>query len=302
MKIFNVQNCRPVLFLLLSVLSACDSQEKKVSGEASQVKNDPNEIFSYYSEPETKMVYSESVSDSFKIFTSLPNEYNSDTTSTYPLILVLDANAYFESVVAELKLSTLTQGQPKSIVVGIGYKNFWAMDSLRNRDYTYPIAPPEDEFVVSGGAEKFKNFIDNELLTKSTKQYRVNKNQVILMGHSLGGYFVLYHMFNSFEESEYSINNYISVSPSLSYVNQYVLKLEKKLRELKKPLPVKLYVSTGSLEQSEKYENLFLKLKTQMESSHYDSANLKFVEFGNFEHMDSAMPGFMKGLVFVFEK
>lgn len=39
-----------------------------------------------------------------------------------------------------------------------------------------------------------------------------------------------------------------------------------------------------------------------MEASRYHSAKLKFVEFGNFEHLDSAMPGFMKGLVFTFEK
>lgn len=39
-----------------------------------------------------------------------------------------------------------------------------------------------------------------------------------------------------------------------------------------------------------------------MEASHYESANVKFVEFGSFDHMGSAMPGFMKGLVFAFEK
>jgi predicted alpha/beta superfamily hydrolase len=302
MKILLILRSSTILFLLFFILSACDVNKTEASKAVIADKVDPNEIFGYYSDPETEMIYSRSVSDSFKIFTSLPSEYNNDTISTYPLLMVLDANGYFESVVAELKMNTLTQGQPKSIVVGIGYKNFWAMDSLRNRDYTYPVAPPEDEFAVSGGGDKFAHFINDELLEMITKQYRVNKDQVVLMGHSLGGYFVLYHMLSSFEKGAYPISRYISVSPSLSYHNQYLLSEEKKIGASKKLLPVKLYVSTGSLEQSPEYENLFLKLKNQMEASHYDSAKLKFVEFGNFEHMDSAMPGFMKGLVFAFEK
>src|SRR3977135_518588 len=118
------------------ILGACHQDQDRIQKPLTR-EREPKEIFGCYSPPKIKMIYSEFVSDSFKIFTSLPQKYNNDTLSTYPLILVLDANGYFESIVAELKLGTLTHDFPKSILIGIGYRNFWAMDSLRDRDYTY---------------------------------------------------------------------------------------------------------------------------------------------------------------------
>jgi len=284
------------------ILGACRQDQGRIQ-ERMTGDREPNEIFGFYSPPETKMIYSKYVSDTFKIFTSLPQKYNSDSLSTYPLILVLDANGYLESIVAELKLGTLTQDFPKSIVIGIGYRDFWTMDSLRNRDYTYPAALPEDSFNVSGGAQKFKKFINLELLPKITAEYRVNEKQIILLGHSLGGYFVLYYMLDSLENGEFKITNFISASPSLSYGNRYLLNLEKKLSSSKHKLPVRLYLSVGSLERDTlQNENVFLDFKTQLEAHHYQGTQLKSVEFGNFDHMDAAMPGFMKGFVFLFEK
>ncbi len=295
-------NRSTILFSLFFVLFACNLKERRIPKSTLPEKDDLNEIFGYYSEPKAEMVYSEFVSDSFKVLKSLPSEYYQDTASTYPLLIVLDANAYFESVVAELKLSTLTQGLPKAIVVGIGYKGFWAMDSLRDRDFTHPRALPEDSFRISGGAEKFKRFIDDELLPKVLNQFRVSQKQIVLMGHSLGGYFVLYYMFDSLEKGEYKVGNYISVSPALAYHNKYLLSLEWELSLSARALPLKLYVSTGSAEHESNQENLFSTLKTQFERSRYKEAKVKFVEFGNFDHMDAAMPGFMKGLIFVFEE
>lgn len=295
-----IRSC--IFIFMFFVLLACDVKKQRNPEPSVSLMDNPNEIFGYYSEPKAEMMYSGIVSDSFQIFTSLPGEYHKDTSSTYPLLLVLDANAYFESVVAESKLGMLTQGLPKALIVGIGYKGFWAMDSLRDRDYTYPKALPEDSFRISGGAEKFKRFIDEELLPRTLKQLRVNKNQIVLMGHSLGGYFVLYYMFNSLENGERLIGNYISASPALSYYNQYLLSLERKLSSTGGTLPFKLYVSSGSAEHEPNKENLFLRLKSELEGPGFKQAKVRFVEFGNFDHMDSAIPGFMKGLVFVFEE
>jgi len=54
----------------------------------------------------SKMIYSTSVQDSFRIYTSLP----SGDPSKSPLVILLDANAYFDPVVAEYNLGKLTQG------------------------------------------------------------------------------------------------------------------------------------------------------------------------------------------------
>jgi len=64
-----------------------------------------------------------------------------------------------------------------------------------------------------------------------------------------------------------------------------------------------MYLSMGSLDRdTTQAENVFLDFKNQLALHHYKGAKMKLQEFGNFEHMDAALPGFMKGLVFVFEK
>lgn len=305
-NIINYQNMikQSIIFFVFPgiILSACyQDHHKKLSSPT--VKREPMNIFDLYTNREPTMMYSAFVSDSFMIFSSLPQKYDPDSVAKYPLILVLDANGYFESVVAELKLGTLTQGFPPSIVIGIGYTDFWAMDSLRNRDYTYPIALPEDEFGISGGAQRFKKFINLELLPKLTREYHVDQDRIMLLGHSLGGYFVLYYMLDSFQDEEFKITSFIAASPSLWYNRRYLFDLEKKLRISKDTLPVKLYVSMGSLERdTTQKENAFMDLKTQLEAHHYPGSRFKFIEYGNFGHMEAAMPGFINGLVFSFEE
>ena len=124
----------------------------------------------------------------------------------------------------------------------------------------------------------------------------------IILGHSLGGYFVLYCLLNSLETDDFKIKKFIAARPSLSYNDKDLLK-ETRLMTFKKDLPGKLYVSMGSLDQdTTKNENIFLEFKNQIELGGHNGAKTKFVEYSNFEHMDAALPGFIKGLIFIFEK
>jgi predicted alpha/beta superfamily hydrolase len=289
-----------ILLVLTSIfLVACHYDRKDTKKGAAD--SELPDITHLYSTPSSKMVYSKSVSDSFKIFISLPELYGQDPTKKYPLILMLDANAYFEPVLSELKLGTLTQGYPKSIVIGIGYKNFGSMDSLRDRDYTYPAALAADSFNVSGGGQKFKRFIDQELLPYILADYKVDHSKIVLMGHSLGGYFSLYYLLDSIEKGESKITNFIAASPSLYYYNKYLLSLERKSTQ-KKSFTFQVYVSSGSLERdSTQRENLFLEFTDQLKALRANDDHIKYDEYSHFNHMDAAMPGFMKGLIFVFE-
>lgn len=235
---------------------------------------------------DSAMVYSTSVQDSFRIYSSAPSD-----TAKHPLIILLDANAYFDAVVAEYKLGKLTQGYPEAIIIGIGYKDFYTLDSLRARDYTFPVAVPQDSFAVSGGGVRFKQFIDNELISDLKKNYKIDETDVTLIGHSLGGYFVLYHMLESINQKKYPITNYIAASPSLHYHDYY---LNDKFNEVDSSL--KLYSSMGTREYDPAAtENKFLLFKKKMESL---SSNCRLEEYSNFDHMDAAIPGFMKGLTF----
>src|SRR5258706_4059927 len=200
--------------LLTTSLISCEHKEKSAVVEN---RSALTEFSDYYADPVSEKFYSHHVSDTFQVFTSLPKRYESDLTRKYPLILLLDGNGFIESLVSELKFNTYIGVVPKAVIVGIGYKDFATMDSLRGRDYTYPVGLPEYEFPISGGANNFKKFIDEELLVKLTTQYRIDLDKSVLCGHSLGGDFTFFYFFKLAEENLYSIKNIVFARPPLHY-------------------------------------------------------------------------------------
>ena len=288
---------RLILSLFLIPLISCNHNDHVVKGE---MKFGLTEFSDYYTEPTAEKMYSNSVSDTFRIFKSFPKDYDKDSTKKYPLIIILDGNAYIESVVAEMKFNAFIGMIPNAILIGVGYKDFPTMDSLRIRDYTFPIGLPEYEMTVSGGADKFKKFIDEELLLKLNQQYRVDLDKSVLCGHSLGGYFSLYYLFKSIEEDRYSIKNIVSASPSLHYNHRYIFDMEKNLKATEAPLRV--YISMGSEEMTDdESKGILDKFESQILKKKYIGLKLRKAEYTNFGHMDAAIPGFIKGLAYVFE-
>src|SRR5438105_7714894 len=116
-----------------------------------------------------------------------------------------------------------------SILVGIGYKSFQLMDSLRVRDYLFPKALPSDELITEGGGQNFKEYITHQLIPKIDSEYRTQKNKRALLGHSLGGYFVLYALLNQLENKTSDFNTFVAASPSLWYNNFYMKQLSENL-------------------------------------------------------------------------
>src|SRR5215211_6324115 len=112
----------------------------------------------------TFRMYSKNVSDSFTISVNLPNNYKEQQSEKYPVVYLLDANLYFDIIATTLNKYSDVGLAPSVILVGIGYRDFQTMDSLRNRDDTYPTAIQEYEMSVSGGADKFLSFIDKDLI------------------------------------------------------------------------------------------------------------------------------------------
>lgn len=282
----------------LLFLSACAPKEKMTTGGPRQPLT---EFSDNYSEPTAENIYSTHVGDTFKLFKSLPSGYSNDSTKRYPLILVLDGNAFFESTVSELKFNSFIGLIPKSIVVGIGYKDFPTMDSLRSRDYTYPTAIPEYEMLLSGGAEKFKNFIDKELIPQLAREYKIDIDRSVICGHSLGGYFTLFYGLKSLEENSFVIRNIVSASPSLHYNNKYLFEMAGNLKPSTAAL--RLYISMGSEDMADpESKGILTSFEKQVKSSNHQGLTMKTAEYTNFGHIDAAVPGFVKGLTFVFER
>jgi predicted alpha/beta superfamily hydrolase len=280
------------------ILISCGQNEKN-----NNVDNSLTEFSKYYSDPTSEKLYSQQVQDTFKLFKATPKGYSNDSTKEYPLIIILDANAFFESTVSELKFNSFIGLIPKSIVIGVGYKDFPTMDSLRSRDYTYPTAIPEYEMTLSGGADKFKRFVDEELIPKLTREYKIDIDRSVICGHSLGGYFTLYYGLKSIEENSFRIKNIVSASPSLHYNHRYLFEMERNFSKPTNDVPLNFYISMGSEDMADdESKGILDSFEKQISDRSYKGLRIKKAEYSNFGHIDAAVPGFIKGLTYSFEK
>ncbi len=163
----------------------------------------------------------------YKLYISLPKNYNS-TRHHYPIIYLLDADYSF-ALAKQIGEHLSDRNRIKeSILVGVAYSNTNSNDYKKNRtrDYTPSYAPSggygSDYQKYSGGAEKFFQFIHRELMPYLDKNYRVQNNSTFV-GHSFGGLFGVYLLITH----PYLFNNYIIVSPSLWYDNNFLLKMAR---------------------------------------------------------------------------
>jgi predicted alpha/beta superfamily hydrolase len=217
---------------------------------------------------------------------------------------VIDGNVYFDvfrTIVNNYCLYGLT---PEVILVGIGYKDVYQLDTLRDRDYTYPVAEAEFQMSQSGHADRFLQFITEEIVPSMDKKFRIDTSGRTLFGHSLGGYFVTYALSQTLERGKGAFQNFIAASPSLEYNGYYIIhKIQDLVPGWQGP-NIRLYTTFGSLEDEEngdvpyavKVDLALVRLDQTLD--HLKSHNLqhKSVVFSNLAHMETAIPSFVQGL------
>jgi len=247
-------------------------------------------------------MYAPSVKDSFYISVALPEDY--DASKKYPVAYLLDGNVYYNILAATTKEYGSIGMLPPMIVVGIGYKDFATLDSLRQRDYTFPQAIPEYEMAVSDGAGNFLSFLDEQLIPYIDGHYATNKHRT-LVGHSLGGYFVMYALFRQLNGTARSFSNFIAASPSIDYNRQYLLHLLDSLAPKTSGDSLQVYITYGGLEDKENVDDpIFVSTDTLLHHAErslvrFPKVKTKTVTFSNLAHMDTPFPSFTKGLEWV---
>lgn len=248
--------------------------------------------------PPTARLYSAAIQDSFMLYVRLPNGYHPAQKRTCPVIFLLDANAYFDAVSTDLnKLPQAAQ----AILVGIGYQDAHIMDSLRQRDYTYPVAAPADSFPVSGGGQRFLTFLTQQVLPYVDQHYHTDPGNRTLMGHSLGGYFVLYALAEGLRTQTPAFTHYVAASPSLYYANDYLRRALAALPAAPNPLPAQTVLLTAGSRELERGDaesqaskaafNAF----TQVAASKFPAVILKRTIYPNYGHLETAIRTFVDG-------
>lgn len=241
-------------------------------------------------------LYDPAIKDSFDLFISLPEGAD---TARYPVVYLLDANLYFDIMATTLHKYAAVGLVPPVILVGIGYKDFPTMDSLRNRDYTFPTALPEYEMTTSGGADKFVSFLKKQVIPEVDRRYKTDPAKRIFAGHSFGGYCVLYALLQGL--SDHSFSHYIAASPALLYNNYYLLPvLKKALLPKIEAQKERVFITFGGLEESEEDSLKLGALTNQLTSMFSEKQNtigrFKCETYSNLDHMDTPLPSFIKGI------
>ena len=269
-------------FLALAISVACSSEDK-----ISDNHNDEESIVTFTQ-------FSAIVKDTFFINIQLPKGYSENPDKHYSTVFLLDANFYFPMMASTFRQYEIAGLLEPTIVVGIGYKSFTEMDSLRVRDYLYPAALPSDEINAAGGGQLFYDFLINELLPEIDTQYRTDKNNRALLGHSFGGYFVLYSLLNQLNNKTSYFKKFISASPALWYNNFYLNQLPQQLDKNSEQLG--LFISVGQMEDSIWSVNPVKDLTTEIRKRNLKGLQFKSRIYNHLDHMDVAVLSFTKGL------
>ena len=190
----------------------------------------------------------------YRIFLSIPVE--KPPVEGWPLLVMTDGNATFPFAVASL----VTQAPYPAgtnvgwgVIVAIGYPSDEPYDALRR---SWDLGPPPVKSyppfveggppIVIGGTGELVNFIESELIPRIAEMVTLDPLRRSLFGHSFGGLFTLYALF----ERPDLFANWIAASPTIYWENSEILNNEAR-RQLIPGHAAFLHLSAGEYEGDE---------------------------------------------------
>ena len=261
---------------------------------------------------EVRVLQSVVADQDYLISVALPFHYEEHPEKTYPVIYVLDANLYFGMVVDMVRAMNIRvpfcNELPDAMIVGIGYpvtgslaEILTQVTHLRLRDFMpvrneggeqfiqehFPIPNP----IVSGNADPFLQFIYQELVPLIESEYRADPADRTLVGHSWGGDFALYPLF----QQPQLFQRYVVASAGVDYD---VGLAEQKYAEQHDSLPIRLHLVMEDM--SEEDISRLKSSVTLLESRRYADFTLTHQIIANCTHCAMVAPAFQAGLVAVF--
>lgn len=153
---------------------------------------------------------------------SLPKSYKNNNYTIYPVLYLLDGDMHsffqtFSGMVNQMSVDA-SPTIPEMIVVGIVSQNR-VKDSSPTNSLTQYGGTKNQALNVTGGADKFINFIKSELIPTIDLNYRTSDYR-LLTGYSFTGLPVIQSLFTTPD----TFNAYIAIDPSMWWDNQFMLK------------------------------------------------------------------------------
>jgi uncharacterized protein len=169
----------------------------------------------------------------------LPEGYDQQDTTKYPVIYLLDGSADedFIHIVGLVQFNSFEwiNQVPKSIVVGIATVD-------RRRDFTFSssIQADKKKYPTSGQSDKFRSFIETELQPYIDSTYKTNNDKTII-GQSLGGLFATEVLL----KKPALFNRYIIISPSVWWDNGSLLDQTSDILKANFTQQTDIYIGVG---------------------------------------------------------
>jgi len=192
-------------------------------------------IHSYSHErlPTDDSLYSKILDEERKLVIQLPKDYDLNKGLKYPVLYLLDGPSNMIHTSGTLDFINKNSLAPELIIIGIA-------NTDRGRDLT-PIPTMQGEEEFGGGADKFLDFMESELLPYIDKKYRT-QNYKILTGHSLGGLFVIHTL----QSRPHLFQAHIAFSPSLQWADKASVKPAMDFFNKTKDFNNYLYMNLGN--------------------------------------------------------
>ncbi|WP_371185840.1 alpha/beta hydrolase [Thalassotalea maritima] len=236
----------------------------------------------------------------YDLLIKVPKDYGqqNNRAKKYP-VLFLNDGPYTFKVAAGV---THMKQMDKVIIVGISFAKGQNGQYSRVRDLT----PEEDTSWTkyeTGGAPRYLQFIEDEVFTYVENNYRVNTNQRILSGQSLGGSFGAWVLLSKPE----LFSSYILTSPSLWYKNDLIYNIEHNYHARTQQLNANVYIATGALETKNNGMNNDMavdqtRFVNHLHARNYQGLTLVGEIIDGTDHYSTFPVGLSKGLMFVYEQ
>lgn len=174
------------------------------------------------------------MSEERKVIVRLPDSYAKSPNKRYPVIYRLDGPGNLAMLSGVIERLESSNSAPEVIIVAIE-------NTDRTRDLTPTVnQDPRGPVGKGGGADKFLDFIEQELIPKVNDTYRTHDFKVIA-GASIGGLLSIY----SLQSRPHLFQAHIAYSPAVWWGARDTAKSTKKFMTNVKALNSYLYMNIG---------------------------------------------------------
>jgi uncharacterized protein len=232
-----------------------------------------------------------------RLIISVPASFQSEPERRYPVLFLLDGQWDFPAVNSTAGKLSYDKVFPEMLIVGLSYAgenpNY---GELRADDYVPTRAKNRSGVEQGGGAPRFLEWFERELIPLVERDYRADPARRVLLGTSHGGLFTLFALF----EKPELFSGYISVSPSVGWDGRYMFQREKQFRATHPELSRRLWLSSSSEERKE-YVADELSFFRQLAASRYKNLSLKVHSVDGGRHASGAVEAYARALRFITE-